>query len=433
MPAECTAPLPLVVAQSEAMQDVLQTARRVAAGSAKVLIAGESGVGKDVIARFIHAHSPRAARPFIALNCAGLSDTLLESELFGHVRGSFTGAHRDKIGKLQLANGGTVFLDEVGEMTTRMQSMLLRFLESGEIQPVGADSPAMRVDARVIAATNRDLRQMVESGAFREDLLYRIDVVHIHIPPLRERREDLRALIQHLMARVCPSTTLSAPALEILERYNWPGNIRELQNVIEQIGLVAAGAPIGIDDLPSTIVAAVKGHVRSQRERRRHATDDLFEGLVSGRYTFWDNIYPQFIDRDLTRSDIRQLIRRALAETQGNYRMLVRLFRMPRSDYKRFMNFLAAHDCTVDFREFRPSYAPSMQGTPLRREEAGAQRAHDVHRNPPRPARRGLDRGSGLASRGARHPATETTHAATRRDGPRLFCSARCCRDRIGG
>src|ERR1043166_3551074 len=162
-----------MVGRSAAMQGLIETATRASARNTKVLITGESGVGKDVLARFIHSKSPRAAKPFIAVNCAGLAETLLESELFGHMKGSFTGAYRDKLGKLELADGGTMFLDEIGEMTMRMQGMLLRFLETGERQKVGAERAAGRVNVRVIAATNRNLRDMVDQGAFREDLFYR--------------------------------------------------------------------------------------------------------------------------------------------------------------------------------------------------------------------------------------------------------------------
>src|SRR3954471_13721366 len=182
---------PDIVVRSRAMRQLFETATRAAARQTKVLITGESGVGKDVLARYIHVHSPRAAHPFVAVNCAGLAETLLESELFGHVKGSFTGAYRDKRGKLELADGGTIFLDEVGEMTPRMQALLLRFLESGEVQPVGSVGTNRRVDARVTTATNRNLREMAAAGTFREDLLYRIRVIQIHLPPLRQRRDDI--------------------------------------------------------------------------------------------------------------------------------------------------------------------------------------------------------------------------------------------------
>src|SRR5918992_3780591 len=168
----------------------------------------------------------------VAVNCAAFGDALLESELFGHVRGSFTGAHRDKVGKFQLADGGTLFMDEVGEMTPRMQALLLRALENGEIQRVGADGSASRVDVRVIAATNRDLPNLVATGQFREDLMYRINVASIHVPPLRERTEDIPDIVKQVLAECGARVTVSEAAMHALQRYRWPGNVRELQNVI---------------------------------------------------------------------------------------------------------------------------------------------------------------------------------------------------------
>ena len=190
-----------IVTASDQIRQLLAYAARVASSDAKILITGESGVGKDVIARYVHANSTRRRREYVAVNCAGVSESLLESELFGHVKGSFTGAYRDKRGKLQLAHEGTLFLDELGEMTPRMQGMLLRFLENGEIQAVGADAATTRVNVRVIAATNRNLSEMVALGTFREDLLYRLRVVHIHVPALRERPEDVRPLGAHFLER----------------------------------------------------------------------------------------------------------------------------------------------------------------------------------------------------------------------------------------
>src|SRR5262245_33023034 len=187
-------PGPSLIVSSASMQALVAAADRAAMSDGKVLITGESGVGKDLIARRIHARSRRGSQPFVPVNCAGLTESLLESELFGHVKGSFTGAYRDKVGKLQAANGGTIFLDEVGEMSLRMQAMLLRFLENGEIQAVGADTRVTTVNVRVIAATNRNLPELIAAGQFREDLLYRLRVIHIEVPPLRERREDLPVL-----------------------------------------------------------------------------------------------------------------------------------------------------------------------------------------------------------------------------------------------
>src|SRR5688572_6985508 len=188
-----------LIGNSAPMLELRDEIARVSLSDAKVLITGESGVGKELVARAIHAGGPRAHAAFVAMNCAGLPETLLESELFGHVKGSFTGAYRDKAGKLELADRGTVFLDEVGEMTLRMQGLLLRFLETGELQKVGSDRAFGRVNVRVIAATNRDLRVLISEGKFREDLFYRLNVIHLHVPPLRERRSDIPMLLQHFM------------------------------------------------------------------------------------------------------------------------------------------------------------------------------------------------------------------------------------------
>jgi transcriptional regulator with PAS, ATPase and Fis domain len=292
-----------------------------------------------------------------------LSETLLESELFGHTRGSFTGAHRDKMGRLQLAHRGTIFLDEVGEMSPRMQALLLRFLENGEIQQVGADSMVARVDVRVIAATNRDLDKMVHEGQFREDLLYRIKVVHLHVPPLRERREDIPALVRHAIGRVGSSCTITPEAMDILQQYPWPGNVRELQNVIEQIVSFASDDAVTVDDLPHSVITAAIGTVTRSRERRRQVADDIYDSLVSAEYDFWRDVQPLFLNRDITRGDLREVVRRGLRVSAGNYRAMLALFHIDALDYKRFLNFLSAHDCRVDFREFRGA-RPSPSAEP---------------------------------------------------------------------
>ncbi len=353
---------PLIISASPQMAEILALVGRVAAGDAKVLVTGESGVGKDLVAREIHARSVRASRPFIAVNCAGLTETLLESELFGHVKGSFTGAYRDKPGKLQLANRGTLFLDEVGEMSLRMQALLLRFLENGEIQAVGADHALTTVDVRVIAATNRNLAEMVASGQFREDLLYRLRVIHIQVPPLRERKEDVAVLVQHMITKANRTVTFSAEALRTLERYRWPGNVRELHNVVEQSLWMSNGENVLPEHLPPSIQVSADASLPS-RDRRRQVADDLYQALVSGGYSFWEHVHPLFLARDITRHDMRELVRRGLTTTRGNYRALLRLFRMGSQDYKRFLNFLAAHECNVDFREFRHG-TPAPQRAP---------------------------------------------------------------------
>jgi transcriptional regulator with PAS, ATPase and Fis domain len=340
-----------VLASAE-MREVARAAARAGASNAKVLITGESGVGKDVIARYIHANSPRRNRPYVAVNCAGVVETLLESELFGHAKGSFTGAYRDKQGKLQLANGGTLFLDEVGEMSLRMQALLLRFLENGEIQAVGSESSTAVVNVRVIAATNRNLTQMVAAGLFREDLLYRLRVVHLHIPALRERRDDIKPLAAHFLDQLGEARRPTDEAWRALERYHWPGNVRELHNVVEQMVCMSnPGEPLGLAEVPENVKA--EPVVPLVEERRRQVSEDLYHAIVTAGYSFWDHIHPLFLNRDITRHDLRELIRRGLTVTCGNYRALLTLFGLPATDYKRFLNFLASHDCRVDYRPFR--------------------------------------------------------------------------------
>jgi transcriptional regulator with PAS, ATPase and Fis domain len=344
-----------IVVSSPEMQAAVALAQRAAGSDAKVLITGESGVGKELFAREIHARSRRRDRPLVTLNCAGLTETLLESELFGHAKGSFTGAYRDKPGKLELADGGTLFLDEVGEMSLRMQALLLRFLENGEVQRVGGSERLRQVDARIVAATNRNLGERVASGDFREDLLYRLRVIHIHVPPLRDRRADILPLVQHFAShRSCP-VRVSDEAIEVLQRYRWPGNVRELQNVVEQAIWQSGAAEIAVEHLPAMVRSV--DILLHTRERRRQVADDLYEALSSGGYSFWAHIHPLFLARDITRHDIRELIRRGLQTTRGSYRGLLALFNMDPQDYQRFHNFLTAHGCKVEYRDFRNGQA----------------------------------------------------------------------------
>jgi len=351
-----------MIAASPSMQALLCVAKRAAESAAKVLITGESGVGKDLVARHIHSHSARRAAPLVAVNCAGLTETLLESELFGHVKGSFTGAYRDRRGKLQLAHRGTLFLDEVGEMSLRMQALLLRFLENGEIQAVGSDQSEARVDVRVVAATNRNLSDLVAAGQFREDLLYRLRVIHLHVPPLRERPEDVEALTRYFFERAGRSLNFTDEARRTFERYRWPGNVRELMNVVEQALWLTPGGPIGIEDLPMPMRTEQPSIARKDDARR--TADDLYDALVVRGGSFWELVYPMFLARDITRHDLRDLVRRGLRESRGRYKSVLRLFGMPSRDYRRFMNFLAAHDCTIAFREFRSHSEPPAAKPP---------------------------------------------------------------------
>jgi transcriptional regulator with GAF, ATPase, and Fis domain len=347
-----------LIGRGPEIQALQQEINRVARSDAKVLITGESGVGKEIVARSIHSGSPRSGNVFAPVNCAGLPESLLESELFGHVRGSFTGAYRDKPGKLETAHRGTIFLDEIGEMTLRMQGLLLRFLETGELQKVGADGQGRHVNVRVIAATNRDLREMIVQGTFREDLFYRLNVIHIQVPPLRERREDIPVLVAHFLRQFAANNhtaplTLSPEALKALTDYSWPGNVRELENVIERLVITVQGMTIDVSDLSPELRVQDRIALRPKRERRRTVADDLFKRMLEERESFWSAVYPLFMQREITRNNVREIVRRGLEETRGNYKIVARLFNMEPRDYKRFLNFLRKHDCQVPFKEYR--------------------------------------------------------------------------------
>jgi transcriptional regulator with PAS, ATPase and Fis domain len=250
-----------IVAKSPRMQSVVELARRVAKVDATVLITGESGSGKELIARLVHDESPRVGGPFIAVNCGAITETLLESELFGHVRGSFTGATSDRPGLFEAANHGTLLLDEVGEVSPGMQVKLLRVLQEREIRRVG-ENKSRKVDVRIIAATNRDLSHGVAGGAFRQDLYYRLKVVELHVPSLRERREDLLPLTRLLLAEAARRmdrkvSGLSPAAAELVLRYEWPGNVRELENAMERAVALSRGARVEVDVLPEELRTTV--------------------------------------------------------------------------------------------------------------------------------------------------------------------------------
>jgi len=347
-----------LIGTSGVIAELSQEIDRIARSDAKVLITGESGVGKELVAHAIHQRSPRAQRPMVAVNCAGLPETLLESELFGHVKGSFTGAYRDKQGKLEMADRGSIFLDEIGEMTLRMQGLLLRFMETGELQKVGADRIAGRVNVRVIAATNRNLRDMITEGTFREDLFYRLNVIHLVVPPLRERREDIPALIDYFMTRFTrnnghPVKFISPDANKLLCEYSWPGNVRELENVIERLVVTGRTESVMPETLPTEIRSQHSIGLRPKRERRRTVADDLYKKLVEERESFWTVVYPLYMQREITRGNVRDLVRKGLEDARGNYKIVAKLFNMESRDYKRFLNFLRKHDCQLPFKEYR--------------------------------------------------------------------------------
>lgn len=245
-----------IIFKSDVMAQMMKMIERVAPSQANILVLGESGTGKELIARAIHDKSNRKNKPFVAINCGALRETLLESELFGHEKGSFTGAYNKKIGLAEAANGGTLFLDEIGELPLSIQAKLLRFIQEGEIFRVGGKDP-IKVDIRLICATNRELDQEVVRGNFREDLFYRINTIVIAAPPLRRRKEDIPVLIQHFLSQghayLNKSKTIDEEALKILVKYDWPGNIRELQNVCERLQILSEGHMIMVNDLPEIV------------------------------------------------------------------------------------------------------------------------------------------------------------------------------------
>jgi len=438
-----------LIGTSQAITDLKSEVERVSRSDAKVLITGESGSGKEVVARAINDASARA-KSFVAVNCAGIPETLLESELFGHVKGSFTGAYRDKPGKLEMADHGTIFLDEIGEMTLRMQGLLLRYLETGEIQKVGAERSVRATDVRVMAATNRSLRDLIQQGQFREDLFYRINVIHIEVPALRERREDIPLLVEYFLARFTgsrsteaalaaqaveagalldghrvpgmdelaeearglygpngngngygegygngdgpalsgvrgpggvegngfrntppatsgtamvngaangvnshsPVRAISKMALDALCDYAWPGNVRQVENVVERLVVTGRREVVLLEDLPHEIRTPTMAG-RQGRERRRTVADELFQKLTQERISFWSAVYPLYMNREITRANVRDLVHKGLEEARGNYKIVLRLFNMEASDYKRFLNFLRKHECQLPFKEYR--------------------------------------------------------------------------------
>ena len=310
--------LPGLIATSAEMAQVLDLVGRVAPTDATVLIRGESGTGKEIIAKALHHASQRAAGRFVAINCGALPEPLLESEIFGHVKGAFTGAAANKKGLFEEAHGGTLFLDEIGEMTPGLQVKLLRALQSGEVRPVGS-TQVITVDARVVAATNRDLEPMIRQGTFREDLFYRLNVIPVVLPPLRERRGDIPLLAEHFLARFGQRQgrvlRLSAGATERLLRYAWPGNVRELENAMERLAILARDETIESGDLPphigaglalgaapglaaeQTLAEAERAHIIQILERYGWNHSRAADALGIGRTTLWRKLKDYGIEK----------------------------------------------------------------------------------------------------------------------------------------
>jgi transcriptional regulator with PAS, ATPase and Fis domain len=319
-----------ILGQNPKMREVAELVARVAPAPTTVLVRGESGTGKELVARAIHKYSPLRDKPLLTVNCTALTPTLMESELFGHRRGSFTGAVTDKVGLFEKADGGTIFLDEIGDMPLEMQGKLLRVLQAGEIKPVG-DVVTRRVRVRVIAATNRDLESALQRSEFREDLFYRFNTFTITLPPLRERVEDIPVLAYHFLRKAEAKVNkkverVSAEALDLLKRYPWPGNLRELENIVERAVVLASGRTIELDHLPM--------HLQEPGGGLGLSTED---GLVAGK-------------ERLVREFERQAVMRFLRQARGNVSAAAKLARITRRNFHRLLS-----KYRIDTAEYRSS------------------------------------------------------------------------------
>jgi nitrogen regulation protein NR(I) len=324
-----------IVGRSEPMQQVFKLIGQLAASDATALITGESGTGKELVARAIYHHSNRNRLPFLAVNCAAIPEQLLESELFGHERGAFTGATLQRIGKFEQCNHGTLFLDEIGDMSPATQTKILRVLQSGTFERVGGNQP-IQVEVRIIAATNKPLEQAVAARQFREDLFYRLNVVRIHIPPLRERREDIRLLVNYFLRAFAkdspePPRSIAPAALKLLEKYHWPGNVRELENVIRRALVMAKGEAILATDLPAEISGQGAGTAPlAPISAGDTAVTDVV--LLARQLFQWARRDPKL---ELIPAVERELVIQALKETSGNQAHAAKLLGITRATLRK--------------------------------------------------------------------------------------------------
>lgn len=330
--------IPEMLGQAPAMQEVFRAIGRLSRSSMTVLITGESGTGKELVARALHRHSPRANKAFIALNTSAFTADLLESELFGHEKGSFTGADSQRRGRFEQADGGTLFLDEIGDMSPQLQTRLLRVLAEGEFYRVGGQVP-VRVDVRVIAATHQDLEARVKQNMFREDLLHRLNVIRIEVPPLRQRREDIPELLMHYLTEAAVELgvepkVLTPEAAAALSNFDWPGNVRQLVNACRRLTVTAPGREIKSEDIPSDL-GGVPGPAKLQDEWTRQLTNWAEKRLAAGETPLLDDAMPEFE---------RTLIRAALRKAEGGRQEAAKLLGWGRNTLTRKLKELAMDD-----------------------------------------------------------------------------------------
>jgi two-component system, NtrC family, nitrogen regulation response regulator GlnG len=330
--------IPEMLGQAPAMQEVFRAIGRLSRSSMTVLITGESGTGKELVARALHRHSPRANKAFIALNTSAFTADLLESELFGHEKGSFTGADAQRRGRFEQADGGTLFLDEIGDMSPQLQTRLLRVLAEGEFYRVGGQVP-VRVDVRVIAATHQDLEERVKQNLFREDLLHRLNVIRIEVPPVRQRREDIPELLMHYLGAAAvelgvEAKTLTPEAAAALSNFDWPGNVRQVVNACRRLTVTAPGREIKAEDIPADL-GGVPGPAKLQDEWTRQLTSWAEKRLSAGETPLLDDAMPEFE---------RTLIRAALRKAEGGRQEAARLLGWGRNTLTRKLKELAMDD-----------------------------------------------------------------------------------------
>lgn len=354
-----------IVGTSLPMQQLFRRLDSLTKGGANVLICGESGTGKELVARAIHYNSSRREKNFIPVDCGAIPEELMESELFGHKKGAFTGALADKAGLFESADGGTIFLDEISNLKIHLQPKLLRVLQEKEVRRVG-EIQNRKVDVRVVAASNRDLKELVESGEFRQDLYYRLNIVRLQLPPLRERREDVPLLATHFLRHfnVTNKTykTVSGSVLKFLQGYAFPGNVRELQNIMEAAYYLSQDNVLKVEDLPEDVrdpSVSPSALPRPPLEIDDSAVDPaarrLYDRMVQQKESFWDVVRAPYIERMITARQLADIIRLGLEATKGRYKDMVRLFNIGEVDYKPFMNFLRKSRCQIDYRKYRNS------------------------------------------------------------------------------
>ncbi len=341
----------VIIGESPCIQEVLKTLINVADMETTVLIQGESGTGKELLARALHDFSHRKSGPFIPLNCSTLPAELVENELFGHIRGSYTGADSTRAGLFESSAGGTVFLDEISTLPLSLQPRLLRVLENKTVRPLGA-SQEKHLDIRVVAATNQDLQALAQKGEFRFDLFQRLNAFSIKIPPLRQRKSDIPEICKNYIYkhRSKSHKALSDQAVEKLCRYDYPGNVRELLNIMENLLCFSSSRIISEADVTKHIPSLEQN---SDDLANKSAASDILGEISQGKLDFWEGVRDPFIRRDINRDEVRRIISEGLKSCNGSYKSLLQLFNLKPGEYKKLLSFLEHHDCKVDFREFR--------------------------------------------------------------------------------